>query len=98
MLLVTLGQSSLVRERGFSTPLDDALQLGQLVLHQQHLLEQGLALDHDDVGLAVDADPRHLLSAQALVQAGGNSTVSRGRIRRARKIKPTEIGIRAHGT
>ena len=76
VLLVTLGQSSLVRERGFSTPLDNTLQLWQLVLHQQDLLEQGLALDHDDVGLAVDADPRHLLRAQALVQPGGNPPVS----------------------
>ena len=86
VLLVALSQSSLVRERGFSTPLDNALQLGQLVLHQQDLLEQGLTLDHDDVGLAVDADPGHLLGAQALVQAGGNPPVSRCRIRRARKI------------
>ena len=95
VLLVALGQSSLVRERGLSSPLDDTLQLRQLVLHQQHLLEQGLALNDDDVGLAVDADPRHLLSVQALVQSGGNPPVSRCRIRRARKIKPTEIGIKA---
>ena len=98
VLLMAFGQSSLVRERWLSSPLNDALQLGQLVLHQQHLLEQSLALDHDDVGLAVDADPGHLLGAQALVQAGGNPPVSRGGIRRARKIKATEIGIRAAGT
>ena len=54
--LVSPVELPLVCDGRLPLPLHDGLQLRQLVLHEQHLLQVGLALHHDDVRLRVDAD------------------------------------------
>ena len=59
-------------------PLHDGLQLWQLVLHEQDLLQVGLALHHDDVRLRVDADLGDVVRALLRVDPHRDAAASEG--------------------
>ena len=68
----------LVCDGWLALPLHDGLQLGQLVLHEQHLLQVGLALHHDDVRLRVDADLGDVVRALLRVDPHRDAAASEG--------------------
>ena len=62
--LVRPVESPLVREWRLPPELHDGLEIGQLVLDEEHLLQEGLALHDHHVGLGVQADAGDVVGAR----------------------------------